>query len=84
MNLGSTINTAANEFVPAFTPDGHWMFFASDRVGGFGLADIYETYRADVHDDFGWQAPIRCGCSLPALFAPRVRLRCRPEGHEEP
>ena len=36
MNLGPTINTAATEFVPAFSADGHWMFFASDRPGGFG------------------------------------------------
>src|SRR5438445_4023772 len=35
-NLGATINTAALEFVPAFSRDGHWMFFASTRPGGFG------------------------------------------------
>ena len=63
MNLGSTINTSANEFVPAFSPDGHWMFFASDRPGinTFGLADIYRSYRVDVHDDFAWQTPVNLG-----------------------
>ena len=60
-NLGPTINSTSRDFVPAFSPDGHWMFFASDRPGGFGLADIYESYRADVHDDFGWQAPVNLG-----------------------
>jgi hypothetical protein len=64
VNLGATINTAANEFVPAFTPDGHWMFFASDRAGGFGLADIYEAYRPDVHDEFGWQTPVNLGAGV--------------------
>src|SRR5436190_8221431 len=54
VNLGPTINSASSDFVPAFSSDGHWMFFASDRPGGFGLADIYQSYRADVHNDFGW------------------------------
>ena len=46
MNLGATINSASADFVPAFSPDGHWMFFASDRPGGFGRADIWQSYRA--------------------------------------
>jgi hypothetical protein len=61
VNLGSTINSTSRDFVPAFSADGHWMFFASDRPGGSGLADIYESYRADVHDDFGWQTPTNLG-----------------------
>jgi hypothetical protein len=61
VKLGPTINTEAAEFVPAFSLDGHWMFFASDRAGGFGLADLYQSYRADIHDDFGWQAPTNLG-----------------------
>src|SRR5262249_2404682 len=35
-NLGPTINSPSAESVPAFSADGHWMFFASDRPGGFG------------------------------------------------
>ena len=61
MNLGSSINTAAADFVPAFSTDGHWMYFASARPGGFGGADLYQSYRADIHDDFGWQAPSNLG-----------------------
>src|SRR5687767_3270111 len=34
INLGPTINTAASEMVPAFSRDGHLMFFASNRLGG--------------------------------------------------
>ena len=64
MDLGATVNTAATEFVPAFSEDGHWMFFASDRAGGSGGQDIYESYRVDVHDDFGWQAPSNLGAAL--------------------
>jgi hypothetical protein len=61
VNLGPTINTEAAEFVPAFSLDGHWMFFASDRPGGFGLQDIWASWRPKIHDDFGWQTPTNLG-----------------------
>jgi hypothetical protein len=64
VNLGATINTVSTEFVPAFSEDGHRMFFASDRAGGSGLQDIYQSYRADIHNDFGWQAPTNLGAVL--------------------
>jgi hypothetical protein len=64
VNLGATINTAATDFVPAFSEDGHRMFFASDRPGGSGLQDIWQSYRSDVHDDFGWQTPTNLGPAL--------------------
>jgi Tol biopolymer transport system component len=64
VNLGPTINTASSEFVPSLSSDGHWMYFASDRPGGFGLADLYESYRTDIHDDFGWQAPTNLGSGV--------------------
>ena len=60
VNLGTTINTGANERVPAFSRDGHWMFFASNRSGGVGGLDIWSSYRLHTHEDFGkfgWQAP---------------------------
>ena len=56
-NLGAPINTTANERVPAFSRDGHWMFFAR----GSGPFDLWVSYRLHVHEDtgeFGWQAPI--------------------------
>ncbi len=28
---------------PAITPDGQWMYFVSDRNGGFGQSDIYRV-----------------------------------------
>jgi Tol biopolymer transport system component len=61
VNLGPTINTSASELVPAFSRDGHWMFFASDRRGGYGAQDIWASWRAHVHDDFDWQAPVDLG-----------------------
>jgi hypothetical protein len=68
VNLGPTINSTSREYVPAFSSDGHWMFFASDRPGGFGppppataTPDLYQSYRVDIHDDFGWQTPTNLG-----------------------
>ena len=60
VNLGTPINTTANERVPAFSRDGHWMFFASNRSGGVGGLDIWSSYRLHTHEDFGefgWQTP---------------------------
>ena len=68
VNLGSTINSASSDFVPTFSRDGHWMFFASDRPGGFGLADIWASWRPQTHDDFGWQAPTNLGAGVNTAF----------------
>src|SRR5690349_3446683 len=49
------INTAAGENTPAFSRDGHYMFFISGRPGGLGDFDIWASYREHVHDDSAWQ-----------------------------
>ena len=36
MNLGTTINSSSDDANPGLSPDGHWLFFASPRPGGFG------------------------------------------------
>jgi hypothetical protein len=61
VNLGSNINTSDREFVPNFSRDGHWMFFTSNRPGGFGAFDNWVSWRAHTHDDFGWQQPVNLG-----------------------
>jgi Tol biopolymer transport system component len=43
--LGAVVNTAANDFLGAVSPDGETLFFTSNRDGGFGLNDIYMTTR---------------------------------------
>ncbi len=40
-NLGYLINSTAWDSHPSLTPGGDTLFFASDRIGGFGLSDIY-------------------------------------------
>ena len=65
MNLGPIINTTANEMVPAFSRDGHLMFFASNRtVGSFGGVDIWVSRREHTHDDFAWQPAENLGAGV--------------------
>ncbi len=57
VNLGPTINTTRNEAGPALSPDGHVLFFSSDRATTGILHDIYLAHRADPKDDLGWGPP---------------------------
>ena len=66
MNLGSIINTSFNEQVPAFSRDGHLMFFASNRTGSLGV-DIWVSRRENTHDDFAWQPAENLGAGVNSL-----------------
>ena len=44
-NLGSPINSSSWDSHPSLSRTGDTLFFASDRLGGFGLSDIYYTHR---------------------------------------
>jgi outer membrane protein OmpA-like peptidoglycan-associated protein len=44
-NLGSHVNSNAWDSHPSLSHSGDTLYFSSDRIGGFGLADIYFTYR---------------------------------------
>jgi hypothetical protein len=63
-NLGAMINTASNDRSPAFSRDGHYLFFASDRPGGFGALDIWVSYREHTNDDLGWGPPVNLGAAV--------------------
>lgn len=45
--IGQPISTNLDEFGPFITADSKTMFFASNRSGGYGSADIYRTERLD-------------------------------------
>ena len=64
VNLGATINTDAAELVPAFSRDGHWMFFNSDRPGSYGGLDVWASFRGDTHDNFAWTTPVNLGALI--------------------
>lgn len=44
-NLGTHINSNAWDSHPSLSHSGDTLYFASDRIGGFGLSDIYFTYK---------------------------------------
>ncbi|MBS1487414.1 MAG: OmpA family protein [Bacteroidetes bacterium] len=51
-NLGSRINSSGWDSHPSVSHSGDTLFFASNRVGGFGLSDIYFSVR-DKNGDWG-------------------------------
>jgi Tol biopolymer transport system component len=64
VNLGPPVNTPFGERAPAFSRDGHWMFFVSERPGGVGGDDIWASWRSNIHDDFAWQPPVNLGSGV--------------------
>ena len=56
-----SINSAANDFDPVFSADGHWLYFFSNRDGGIGGDDLY---RAQVLVDGGFGVPQHLGAGV--------------------
>jgi hypothetical protein len=57
-NLGSMVNTTANDQHPAISPDGLSLYFHSNRTGNIsgskaGTTDIWVTRRETLTSDFG-------------------------------
>lgn len=44
-NLGVNVNSSAWDSHPSLSHTEDTLYFASDRIGGFGLSDIYFTYK---------------------------------------
>lgn len=66
--LGPEINTPYVDGGPCISIDGHLMFFASRRPGGYGGTDIWVSRRHNKRDDFGWQTPINLGPGVNTLY----------------
>jgi len=59
LNLGSTVNSSADDWAPSISPDGLELFFTSKRPGGpGGYSDIWLTTRATLEDDWGEPQPL--------------------------
>ena len=43
--LSLTVNSPQREEAAAISPDGNWIFFSSDRPGGYGGLDLYFSRR---------------------------------------
>ncbi|MGI4867355.1 MAG: OmpA family protein [Janthinobacterium lividum] len=44
-SLGAAVNSAAWDSQPTLSPKEDTLYFASDRLGGFGMSDIYFTVK---------------------------------------
>lgn len=64
VNLGPIINTPFDEGNPAFSADGHLLFFQSKRPGGIGGIDLWVSRRNNKHDDFDWQPAVNLGSAV--------------------
>ncbi|HJR58458.1 MAG TPA: hypothetical protein VJ813_03635 [Vicinamibacterales bacterium] len=62
-NLGAAINASFNDFGPSLSPDGHSLYFASNRPG-FGGIDLWVSRRHNKRDNFGWQPPVNLGSGV--------------------
>lgn len=44
-NMGSNVNSVGWDSHPSFSHTEDTLYFASDRIGGFGMSDIWFTYK---------------------------------------
>ena len=61
VNLGAMVNSEANDAAPELSRDGHYLYLTSNRPGTVGSNDIWVAWRADIHDDLAWEAPVNLG-----------------------
>jgi hypothetical protein len=54
-NLGINVNTIAWDSQPALSHTEDTLFFASDRMGGFGGSDLYFTYKYKDRNGFDYK-----------------------------
>ena len=57
-NLGTPINTKGTEMAPFLHPDGHTLYFSSDKHVGMGGFDLFVSRRGE---DGQWQEPVNLG-----------------------
>lgn len=60
MNLGEKVNSPESDFAPIVSPDGEYLYFASDRAGGKGGQDIWVSRRQNGE----WQKPENLGAPI--------------------
>jgi outer membrane protein OmpA-like peptidoglycan-associated protein len=58
INLGYPVNTRYWESTPCLSPDGRYLFFSSNRPGGYGGMDLW---RSEKLKSGGWSDPVNLG-----------------------
>jgi flagellar motor protein MotB len=84
-NIGQPINSRYWESQPSISADGHYLYFVSDRPGGFGGTDIWVSHWGDA----GWETPVNLGPEInthldeqfPFIHPDGVTLYFSSEGH---
>lgn len=66
ISLGATINTASDDRAASLSKDGLTLIIASDRAGGEGLNDLYESTRTTLTGD--WSTPVNLGNVVNTAF----------------
>lgn len=61
VNMGHTVNSAAWDSHPTLSSDGRMMIFSSRRLGTYGGADLWMTYRDEKNK---WVTPVNMGTVL--------------------
>ena len=57
-NVGAPINTKGTEMAPFLHPDGHTLYFSSDKHIGMGGFDLFMSRKGE---DGKWQTPVNLG-----------------------
>lgn len=61
LNIGKRINSPYTERTPFLSKDNKYLFFASNRPGGFGGFDLYMSKRLSNKSLVEWSQPINLG-----------------------
>jgi len=62
LNLGTTVNSSADDLSPDISADGLSLFFDSRRSGGYGDRDLWVTTRASTNEN--WVTPVNLGVTV--------------------
>ncbi|MFY0643355.1 MAG: PD40 domain-containing protein [Bacteroidia bacterium] len=60
LNLGKPINSRSWESQPSISSDGKYLYFTSNRAGGYGGTDLYVS----TFTDSGWSSPQNLGPNI--------------------
>jgi outer membrane protein OmpA-like peptidoglycan-associated protein/tetratricopeptide (TPR) repeat protein len=60
-NLGAPVNSRYKETQPSLSPDGRTLYFASNRPGGKGGLDLWQS---SLQEDGTWSKPVNMGDSI--------------------
>jgi len=85
-NLGSVVNSKWFDSHPSISPDNKYLYFTSDRPGGFGGTDLWCS---ELGADGQWKEPVNLGSEIntnkdessPYLAADNVTLYFSSNGH---